>query len=59
MRYNAAKKFAELTINPHHQNLERSEFLALKRGKTVEIPNPPAKLIDGDYLIKVGKKESN
>jgi len=56
VKYKPTKKFQELTIHPHHQNLERKDFLALMRGETVEC-SPPEWLIDGGYLEKVVKKK--
>lgn len=52
-KYKPTKKFDELDIHPNHQNLERSEFLAFKRGETVECV-PPQNLIDDGYLKEVG-----
>ena len=52
MRYKPTKKFAELTINPNHQNLDRQVYLAFKRDETVEC-NPPKILIDEGYLEQV------
>ena len=55
MKYKATKLFDQLDASNHHQNLERQEFLALKRGETVEIQNVPVKLIDGKFLVEVKK----
>ena len=56
MKYKATKKFKELTIIPHHQNLERKDFWALMNGKIVEC-DPPKWLIDGGYLERVTAKK--
>ena len=56
VKYKPTEKFKELTIHPNHQNLERQEFLAFRRGETVEC-SPPKQLIDEGYLEKVVKKK--
>ena len=55
MKYKATEKFKELDSLDNYKGLGRKIFEALESGKSVEIKNPPKKLIDEKY-IEGGKK---
>ena len=55
MKYKATEGFKSLGQESSYQGLPTEIYVALKRGETVEIPNPPRHLIDGKYIERARK----